>query len=66
MSTDEAPLMLSVSGARGIVGRTMTPEVAAAYGGAFGSFLKATTGKARPRATAASAGRRWPPPRSAD
>ena len=44
MQTSDAPLMLSVSGARGIVGKTMTPEVAAAYGGAFGSFLKATTG----------------------
>lgn len=37
--SDGAPLMLSVSGARGIVGRTMTPDVAAAYAAAFGSFL---------------------------
>lgn len=36
--------MLSVSGARGIVGRTMTAEVAAAYAGAFGSFLRAGAG----------------------
>jgi phosphomannomutase len=65
MSTDEAPLMLSVSGARGIVGRTMTPEVAAAYGGAFGSFLKATTGKARPRVVVGRDGRISGPPLAA-
>lgn len=40
--------MLSVSGARGIVGRTMTPEVAAAYGAAFGSWLKQECGQANP------------------
>jgi len=34
-----APLMLSVSGARGIVGKTMTNEVAHAYASAFASFL---------------------------
>jgi phosphomannomutase len=33
--------MLSVSGARGIVGRTMTPEVAAAFAAAFGSHVRA-------------------------
>lgn len=54
--------MLSVSGARGIVGRTMTPEVAAAYAGAFGSFLKATTGKARPRVVVGFDGRISGPP----
>ena len=31
--------MLSVSGARGIVGKTMTPNVAMAFGRAFGSWL---------------------------
>ncbi len=36
---DQAPLMLSVSGARGIVGETMTPEVAARFAWAFGSRL---------------------------
>jgi phosphomannomutase len=65
MATGEAPLMLSVSGARGIVGRTMTPEVAAAYGGAFGSFLKATTGKARPRVVVGLDGRISGPPLAA-
>lgn len=34
-----APLMLSVSGARGIVGETMTGEVARTYANAFASFL---------------------------
>jgi phosphomannomutase len=57
MNSSEAPLMLSVSGARGIVGKTMTPEVAAAYGGAFGSFLRATTGKDRPRVVVGLDGR---------
>ena len=36
----DAPLMLSVSGARGIVGKTMTPEVADKYAAAFASFLQ--------------------------
>jgi phosphomannomutase len=57
--------MLSVSGARGIVGRTMTPEVAAAYAGAFGSFLRATTGKARPRVAVGLDGRISGPPLAA-
>lgn len=35
-----APLMLSVSGARGIVGATMTPVVAAEFAAAFGSMLR--------------------------
>ncbi|MFB3139454.1 MAG: phosphoglucosamine mutase, partial [Phycisphaerales bacterium] len=39
-----APLMLSVSGARGIVGESMTPAVAADYARAFGSFVTQTTG----------------------
>jgi phosphomannomutase len=37
-----APLMLSVSGARGIVGQTMTPAVAADFAAAFGTFVKST------------------------
>lgn len=40
--------MLSVSGARGIVGRTMTPAVAADYAAAFGSFIRESTGQASP------------------
>lgn len=38
--------MLSVSGARGIVGRTMTPQVAHAFGLAFGSWLIEHSNKA--------------------
>jgi phosphomannomutase len=63
--TPEAPLMLSVSGARGIVGRTMTPEIAAAYGAAFGSFLKVTTGKDRPLVVVGLDGRISGPPLAA-
>ncbi len=37
-----APLMLSVSGARGIVGRTMTPIMAAEFAAAFGSHIRST------------------------
>ncbi|HRQ75296.1 MAG TPA: phosphoglucosamine mutase [Phycisphaerales bacterium] len=44
----DAPLMLSVSGARGIVGRTMTPAVAADYAAAFGSFIRESTGQPSP------------------
>ena len=35
----DAPLMLSVSGARGIVGVTMTPAVAERYAAAWGTYL---------------------------
>lgn len=40
MSAPPAPLMLSVSGLRGIVGQTMTPVVAAEFAAAFGSWLR--------------------------
>ncbi len=40
-----APLMLSVSGARGIVGETMTSEVANTYADAFASFLHDKLGR---------------------
>src|SRR5262245_57510919 len=36
----DAPLMLGVSGLRGIVGQSLTPEVAARFAGAFGAWLK--------------------------
>ncbi|MFG0329608.1 MAG: phosphoglucosamine mutase [Phycisphaerales bacterium] len=39
---DTPPLMLSVSGARGVIGATMTPVVAAQYAAAFGSGLRRT------------------------
>lgn len=38
--TQSAPLMLSVSGCRGIVGATMTPEVTARFAGAFAGWLR--------------------------
>ncbi len=40
------PLIVSASGIRGIVGRTMTPELAARYGAAFGLELRAGTAAA--------------------
>ena len=53
-----APLMLSVSGARGIVGRTMTPVVAATFAGAFGSHVRALAGGVRrPKLVVARDGR---------
>ena len=33
-------LILSISGMRGIIGENLSPEIAAAYGCAFGKFLK--------------------------
>jgi phosphomannomutase len=39
----DAPLMLSVSGARGIMGRSMTPIVAARFAAAFGGRLAASS-----------------------
>jgi len=35
------PLIISVSGLRGLIGENLTPAVAAEYGCAFGSYLKA-------------------------
>lgn len=36
----QAPLMLGVSGMRGITGQSLTPEVALRYAAAYGTFLK--------------------------
>ncbi len=36
---NDAPLMLSISGMRGLVGKSLTPTVAARFGAAFGSWL---------------------------
>ncbi len=44
----EAPLMLSVSGMRGLVGRSLTPQVVANYAAAFGSWLIQSTGVKTP------------------
>ncbi len=41
----DTPFMLSVSGARGIVGKTMTSEVASNYAAAFASFLHDRLGR---------------------
>lgn len=49
--------MLSVSGARGIVGRTMTPVVAATFAGAFGSHIRTLVQGGRPRLVVARDGR---------
>jgi len=49
--------MLSVSGARGIVGRTMTPVVAATFAGAFGSHIRTLVAGRRPRLVVARDGR---------
>ncbi len=43
-----APLMLSVSGLRGLVGRSLTPVVAARYGAAVGQWFKTQHGKDDP------------------
>lgn len=56
-ATDSAPLMLSVSGARGIVGRTMTPVVAATFAGAFGSHIRTLVAGRRPKLVVARDGR---------
>ncbi len=37
---NQAPLMLSISGLRSLVGQSLTPDLAARYGAAFGSWLQ--------------------------
>lgn len=39
------PLMVSISGIRGIVGETMTPEIAVRYAGAFGEYCRRRSGR---------------------
>ncbi|MEL6795310.1 MAG: phosphoglucosamine mutase [Planctomycetota bacterium] len=39
-SKPQAPLMIGVSGLRGIVGESLTPEVAMRFAGAFGAWLR--------------------------
>ncbi len=46
--TPDAPLMLSVSGLRGIVGKSLTPDLAARYAAAFGQWLKEEHNTATP------------------
>jgi len=56
-AVSDAPLMLSVSGARGIVGKTMTPVVAATFAAAFGSHVRTLVAGRRPRLLVARDGR---------
>lgn len=49
--------MLSVSGCRGIVGDTLTPEVAVRFAGSFGAWLRARAGHRRARVVLARDGR---------
>jgi phosphomannomutase len=44
----DSPLMLSISGARGIVGDSMTPAVAVDFAAAFGTWAWETSGTAQP------------------
>lgn len=52
----DAPLMLSVSGCRGIVGRSLTPDVAARFAAAFAGWLAGRAG-GHPRVVLARDGR---------
>ncbi len=54
----DAPLMLSISGARGIVGAPITPETAARYAAAFGSMLRETITDRPPKLVVGHDGRR--------
>lgn len=53
----EAPLMLSVSGARGIVGQSMTPSVAADIASAFGTEIRGQLAQGTPTVLLGSDGR---------
>lgn len=53
----DAPLIVGVSGLRGIVGRSLTPEVAVRFAGAFGSWLVERVGDS-PRVLICRDGRR--------
>ncbi|MCH9057851.1 MAG: phosphoglucosamine mutase, partial [Planctomycetes bacterium] len=44
----EAPLMIGVSGLRGITGRSLTPEVASRFAAAFGAWLVQRDAAAEP------------------
>ncbi|MAC19482.1 MAG: phosphoglucosamine mutase [Phycisphaerae bacterium] len=58
VSSNDAPLMLSISGARGIVGTSMTPETVARFAAAFGSMLRETITDRPPRLVVGHDGRR--------
>lgn len=40
IAVNDAPLMLTISGLRGLVGQSLTPQVASRYSAAFGQWLK--------------------------
>ncbi|MEX2212941.1 MAG: hypothetical protein WD768_02360 [Phycisphaeraceae bacterium] len=48
-TTPPAPLMLSVSGLRGLIGQSLTPPVAARFAAAFGTWLRTQSKEASPR-----------------
>ncbi|MEM9417492.1 MAG: phosphoglucosamine mutase [Planctomycetota bacterium] len=48
MADSNAPLMLSISGMRGLVGKSITPDVVSCYTAAFGSWLKTARDTASP------------------
>ncbi len=62
MNQEPPPFMLSVSGVRGIVGATMTPEVAARFAAAFGSHLREKNDGIVPRVAVGLDGRCSGPP----
>ncbi len=53
----DAPLILGVSGLRGIVGESLTPEVAVRYAGAFGTWLQEKIKDRQPYVLVAQDGR---------
>lgn len=57
-ATNSAPLMLSVSGCRGIVGQSFTPETVARFIGAAVSWVRASTGVEHPVMVLARDGRK--------
>ena len=50
----DAPLMLSISGLRGLVGKSLTPTVAARFAAAYGTWLKSNRRPGHDPATAPS------------
>jgi phosphomannomutase len=48
MPMSDAPLMLSISGLRGLVGQSLTEDVARRYAAAVGSWLVSTSGRSAP------------------
>ncbi|TVS08070.1 MAG: phosphoglucosamine mutase [Phycisphaerales bacterium] len=44
-TTESSPLMLGVSGMRGIVGGSLTPDLVASYAGSFAAYLRDSLGR---------------------